>query len=354
MHRIRDRILDALNVGAFVAAVAIVLGLAAFACVSCAPEADERKPDGTPGAAELADYQATQAHLVAGHLQGPYVCSRGPGGECTKPGEGLIWAGSFLWAASCDVGRPVAEGLAAMIVRERGGLLRTEPLGEYANGRQATLDGVVGLTAGVARRVVDCGEAELWAEPIRVMREFQNAHNQRLHPGTTARYDLEFPYVRDVIAARLGVAPEPEAKRGRNLQAEVAIWARLVRTSYEVWVTRGKPENDRPHSCFRMNLGLTTYLTLETLGHSVADGYRDSFCASSLGVDLPHADHWCGRRSLVDWLGENARAPDLWEMRLQRCGLWERPDGHGHTSPRVDRLVGLVLAYGWHALNAAP
>lgn len=329
-------------------AIILVLATLLGGC-ACSTKPKPPAPVTEPSALQRTDYRATSSRVLASFMQGPYVCARGAGGELACNGEAILWSGVYLWSAPCADGAAASAGLAAMVTREGGGVLRLEPIGEYANGRQATLDSMVGFMLGVTRRVLDCGEAELWREPLLLMTTWQHAHDERLHPGTWNRYEPEWNAVRDLLASSLGLVPPPSTDRLSALGNEVALWAQAIRLSYDAWASDATQRP--PRGCYPFGLGLMTFLTLERLGQPAGDGHRGRLCAASSGAGNPALDAFCGRGTLLPWLDENAGDPDAWEFRFQRCTLWETPDGAGRMSAGVDRLFAQVMAFGWDRLQ---
>lgn len=310
--------------------------------IGCARAEDPIEPI-APSDDVVAEYDQTVDHLLTSFVYGGFgVVSRTPAGEAEHLGEALIWGGTALWVLPCDKGQALSEALAKMILDQGGALIRVDPIGEYANGRQITLDGALGAFLGIARRVVGCGEAAAWREPIKALLAFQEANGDRLHPEASAKLVGEFKYLRDLIAYETGViADGPGDYRLRELEKIVGGWAGAVQLAH------GSGQGS--DACYRVNLGLTALLTAETFERKVSDIGRDQFCANTNVMDIPTVDHWCGRKSITEYLA--SYEVDLFEYRHQRCGAWESPDGKGNTSPRLDKLVAMVMAHGWLALQ---
>lgn len=314
-----------------------------LAIVSCQKAKKPIEPS-NPSEAALADYDQTVGALVTGFTQGGFgVVSRNASGDAEHLGEALIWGGTALWAIDCKRGAPISQAMAKMIMDHDGAMIRVEPLGEYEGGREITLDGAIGAFLGISRRVADCGEADLWHEPMAKMLAFQEANDGRLHPNTPPRgLPGEFRYLRDLVAWSAGAADEPGDHRKEDLEKIVGGWALAVRMAHD----SGKGSD----ACFRVNLGLDAILAIETHGKAISAIGRDEFCANTDRMDIPTVDHWCGRKSINGYLANYQ--PDLWEYRHQRCGAWESPDGAGNASPRLDKLMGFVMAHSWKALQA--
>lgn len=315
----------------------------AFFLVGGCQKADDKIEAISPTASDRATYQMLSKRLVNDFTHGGFgVVSRKPDGQPEHLGEALIWGGTALWAIPCDDGRGLSASLASMIDDLEGAMIRVDPLGEYAGGREVTFDGAIGALLGIARRAVDCGEAELWQRPMFKMIKFQSEHGERLHPNVRAMMVGEFRYVRDLIAHRIGVRDlEPSSDRLRELEKIVSGWALAVQASHQT----GKGSD----ACYRVNLGLTGLLAVETLGKSISSEGRDALCQNSKGMDIPTVDHWCGRKPISNYLA--SYQTDLWEYRHQRCGSWESPDGDGNASHQLDRLVAFVFAHGWQSLQ---
>ncbi len=308
----------------------------------CCKKAKDPIPLSSPTAEDRAGYQAAVNHVISRHVFGNFgVVSLKTDGSPEHAGEALIWGGTALWALPCAAGQGISDGLRAMILDQGGAMIRVDPLGEYDDGRQITLDGALGAFLGIARRVADCGEMVDWREPLRAILAFQEANGDRMHPGSENRLIGEFTAVRDMIAYNVGLADRPTDQRFRELEQTVGGWATAVEIAHET-----KIGSD---ACYRVNLGLTAYLSDEAGGQPVSQLGRDQFCAATRSMDIPTIDNFCGRKPIVEYLA--SYEPNAWEFRHQRCGKWEQPDGDGNESPGVDKLVAYILAYGWHSLQ---
>ncbi len=314
----------------------------ALALVSCA-RAEKKIDDVEPTQDDVATYEQVSINLSEHFIYGGFgVVSLKPDGSPEHLGEALIWGGTYLWAASCDRGRPVSEAMARMVSDHGGQIIRVDPLGEYAGGRAVTLDGWIGAAMGIARRIQDCGEANLWRQPFADLIAFQKGNSGLLNADSSSRLEGGFVFIRDAIAAKLGLRDEPDHDRQIDFEKTVAAWPGLVKLAHATGVGSD--------ACFRVNLALSSLLTQETLNKWTSDQARDEFCAGSDGMDIPTADHFCGRRPIAEYLA--SYQPDRWEYRHQRCGAWEQPDGDGNVSPQLDRLVALVMAHGWQTLQS--
>lgn len=309
----------------------------------CRKTPDPIEPE-TPTSEDRAEYDQAVGRLLTDHVYGGFgVVSLKPDGSAEHTGEALIWGGTSLWTLGCEKGAGIAAALRRMITDHDGAMIRVDPLGEYAGGREISMDGVLGALLGIARRVQDCDEGEYWHDAMARMIAFQNANSGRLHPDSDAVLPRAFQAVRDMIGWNVGALDEaPSDAELRDLENAVSAWAAAVLVAHKT-----KTGSD---ACFRVNLGLTSLLALETVGRMTSDKGRDEFCAPTKTMDIPTVDHFCGRQSIVGYLDKYE--PDVWEYRHQRCGSgWESPDGDGNKSPEVDRLVALVMAHSWRALQ---
>ncbi len=308
---------------------------------SCRKAPEKFEPT-DPTAEVLADYHQVSQALVGGHTYGGFgIVSRDPDGKPVHLGEALIWGGTAMWALPCDDGRALSASLAAKIDELGGQLIRVDPLGEYENGGEITVDGEIGAMLGIARRITDCGEADLWRGPFAKMVAFQNSNGQLMNKHAPNRLPVGFDFIRDAIGEKLGISSGPTRPQS-DLEKIVGDWAFAVKVAH---VTKIGSD-----AAYRVNLGLDTLLTLEALGLEVSSAGRNQFCDSTdEGMDIPTVDHWCGRKPIGDYIVSYQK--DLWEMRHQRAGGWELPDGHGNSSGSLDKLVAYVLDHGWHRLQ---
>jgi hypothetical protein len=323
----------------------VKLLLAIALLISSCSKAEEPFEPVSPTMDDRREYDQAVGRLVTGHVYGGFgVVSVKPDGTAEHEGEALIWGGTALWALPCDKGQEISRSMAQMVTDQGGAMIRVSPLGEYEGGREVTLDGALGLFLGVSRRIRDCGEADLWREPLRLILAFQEANGDRLHPNVPqdAAHMMfgEFKAVRDQVAYKAGLGSEPAEDRIKNVAQLVASWAAAVLAAHETGVGSD--------ACYRVNLGLTSYLTLETSGRDVPGEARNQFCSLTKTMGIPTASHWCGEEPITSYL--SSYVPDIWEFRHQRCS-WESPDGKDNKSPELDRLVAMVMAFGWDALQ---
>lgn len=283
-------------------------------------------------------YMQTVQHVLT-HVSNGYVITLKPDGQPEAMGEGLLFAGEFLWAAPCIEGKAVSEAIAGMITRMDGQLVRYEPLGEYEGGREMSVDGAIVLYKGIARRIMDCGESQLWSGPIDLHYKFLKSHSWRLHANVGddlkgLGHDFTLPL--DLIRWRLGQDGEPSGYRMYQLEHQAAVWALSL--------------HPQRRACYRVNLGWSSVISAEVMGWPATGKGRDEICLATRGMDIPTVDHWCARTPIDNYLSNYVI--DEWQYRHQRCGAWEFADGNGNNSHRLDLLDALVLKHGWQGLQA--
>ena len=304
-------------------------------------KAKDKFPDEIPQDFYRIDYRATSQRLIEEHTYGGFgVVSRGPNGEPKHQGEALIWGGTALWALPCDMAQNISLEMARMVHRGEGAIVRVDPLGEYEGGREVSFDGFTGLILGISRRITDCGELDLWIDPFTKLLAYQKSYDNKMHPNVPQKIFGEFVYIRDLIGSYLNIIQKPSDDRLIDLEKMIGGWAFAVRTAH----VTGKGSD----ACFRVNLGLSTFLAAETLGKSISQKGRDQFCESTKDMSIPSVDHWCGRENIKSYI--DSYVEDQYEYRLQRCG-YESQDGKDNKSPRLDKIVAYVLAYGWSNLQ---
>lgn len=294
-----------------------------------------RKPDPKPEPVDPPEYLREHYaeaidRLTSKHLEDGWVVSRLPDGSPEHVGDALIWTGLLLSALPCELGDPIESHLVDVINRHGGALVRYEPLGDYANGREASADGALGLYRGIAHRIEKCGRAEVWRSALADHFNFVEANDGRLNPFSTATLEV-FQPVLALLAHSAGVsgASHPGVSCLRDLRSVVTAWAAAV--------------NVKHAACFRVHLGWEMLRTFETLGEDTPDEARSQFCMATTGMDIPLIDNWCGRGDLKAWI--DGFEYDQWEFRHQRCGSWESPDGDGDSTPGLDLLMAMTEAY---------
>lgn len=292
----------------------------------------KRHEEETPVPEEVVEQRVKfEERLLAEHLTGPYVISRDEDGQPEHEGEGILWGGVARYALSCDIGVRIDDALIEMVTRRKGALVRFEPLGEYAHGREITWDGAVGFYLAVADSITRCGGAEKWREPFALHLKYLEDHYGELYEGTGSTVPPGYDTIRVLIAFALGLrdAPTPDAV--------VALEAAVAGT-----LTTLASDTERP--CYLANLAYLSMLTGELLGEVPSGPSREIMCKASEGFDMPTWDHFCGRRHMKHWLEDFKE--NEWEFRHQRCGSREKPDGQGFKTPAVDWLLGVVMAHG--------
>ncbi len=292
-----------------------------FACKS--PKAPDKE---VPESAVSTKYREASERLTSQFVENGWVVSRNSDGAPQHIGEGLIWTGLALSALPCDLGGTLEGALISTIGSLEGALVRYLPLGEYAGGREVTLDGALGLYRGIAERITRCGKGDLWWPIIRMHLVYLRDHNSRLNAQADAVLGPHFDYLLDLLASHVGLMSEPDESNLRDLEGEVAAWAALV--------------NAQHSPCYRINLGYIALSTAEELGKSV--NWME-YCAATRGTGIPIVEHRCGRGDLLSWI--DSFEPNKWEYRFQRCGGWESPDGNDDMTPGLDLLVAMRAAY---------
>lgn len=298
-----------------------------MACSKAKPE-----PEPLPSMPPIEDrFDAAQSRLQFDFLENGWVVSRNADASPDHQGEGLLWTGEWIGAASCSAGDASEAMLQDMIASRGGALVRFDPLGEYADGRQVTLDGALGLYHGVSERVKRCPDSKAkWYDVLTLHRDFVEANDGRLNPDAGARLEPEFDYVLARLLDHLSGSTFVGHSDDRldRLMVELSGWVAIVNATHEAG--------------YRAHLALLAIEALENSGDSVPAGQRDLFCSSSRGMGMITLDHWCGRGDLVGWI--DSFEYDRWEYRFQRAA-WETPDGNGDRTPALDLLVGIRKAY---------
>jgi hypothetical protein len=301
---------------------------------ACAPAPD--KPDQADPVEPIPSVFAdAAARLTADFVEDGWVCSRSqdPADEtCQHAGDSLLWSGLWLGAGSCSAAFPTELMLRDMIVRNSGALVRHEPLGEYAGGREISIDGALGLYLGVAQRVKRCPETKGdWQYAVKFHQAFRGQNGGRLHPNVSDILPPGFDLLPTLLLARLSDASDPAdlGRRVGQLMAQSTAWAFATSSTHA--------------AAYRIHLAYVAIQTLEALDVSIPDGHRNAFCAAVRDADMPTVDDWCGRGDLKGWIAGFKH--DEWEFRHQRSGNWEKPDGQGLRTPGLDLIVGIRQAY---------
>lgn len=229
-------------------------------------------------------------------------------------GDSLLFSGLALYALSCEDGKPIADGLEKMLKDLDGGAYRHPDQPD----REVSLDGLLGLYRGLAKRVA-CGEKDRWAA---VMKN----HRARVAASLPAEFNL----VAETLGYKLGLNAEPDMQRLHSLAVEVTTWSRLVIAGHR--------------ACYRIHLGTLALQTMEDMGYKVRDADRAEFAQVTNGIDMPTIDAFAGREALPAYLDHFTASE--WQYRHQRCPKWEDPDGAGMQHPGIDYLVGFADLYG--------
>lgn len=300
--------------------------------IACSKADDKPDPEpSTPNVQEL--YDMASQRLTDGFVDRGWVVTRKPDGSPEHVGEGLIWSGVAMAAMTCEKGSDLELRVQEVITRWGGGLVRYEPLGEYAGGGEVTLDGALGLYYGIASRIARCpGSADSWRPVIEMHLDYLSRTGGRFNQNSSSTLAGDFDYVLSSIADRLSIDWTGRLSHSglQTLMVELSGWAAVVNATHK--------------AAFRINLAFITIQTIEVLGIAIPEEGRNRFCAATRGVDIPTVDHWCGRKDIRDWI--NHFTFNLWEYRHQRSGSWEgEPDADGDQTPGLDLLVAIKLAY---------
>lgn len=256
---------------------------------------------------------------------GIWVVSLTPNGNITNEGDGLIFSGLAMAALPCDgIGRQVSEGLAKAITDSGGQLYRHPTLRD-----KISLDGALGLYRGVLHRVLMCGDGSTWNIPIKLHYDYVKSHDYRMNDASEALLEMEFDFILDALAARMGLREAPSTARSAILIAEVTEWARIVLAAKA--------------GCYRVHLGYQVVRMLDELGFEPNKLQRSLFCGAATGGDLPLSDHYCGMGLLLQFIEQFKY--NEWEYRHQRCGTFETPDAQGWETPGLDLILAIKEAY---------
>jgi len=296
-------------------AVLLVLFLVLH-CVGCTNAKRDEPLDLSAKYTEVAD-------RLPEFTENGWIVSRNLEDGTEHEGDSLLWTALAMAALDCERAKPYAAHLADMITRNDGALVRYEPLGEYANGREISFDGATGLYYGILDNIVRCNAHDFWGHPWSKHVEAVDRNKGRLHPNVEAFVGPEFTVLPHYIGFLLGRRSEPHGDRIRILEAQVSAWA--------VGVISTKA------ACFRLHLGWLYLDSLQTMD-ALGGAGKASYCGGTTDAQIPLLDHWCGRRDMSDWFEDFKY--DEWEMRWQRCGGWETPDGNGYRTPAIDWLMG--------------
>lgn len=292
---------------------------------------DERAKPKEPTDKIRATYLEAVDRLFASHLENNWVVSRYLDGDTEHEGDSLLWTGIAMASLPCELGDVIEDAMAATIRRNGGALVRYEPLGEYANGREITFDGATGLYFGIFNRLENCGDTAMarWRNVWGLHLDYLQRNDWRFHANADASMPPGFNVLRDYISHILGLGDKPVGSRIRLLESEAAAWSVSV-------IESGKP-------CYPAHLSFLYMLFLEKSG-DLLKGAADTFCYATEEASMPWIDHWCGRKDISKWV--SVFEYDKWEYRHQRCGSHETPDGKPRLmTPALDLIAALAYAY---------
>ena len=260
-----------------------------------------------------------------------FVSSKWSDGSDEHEGEGILWSGVAMAFLPCHMGKGISKKMADLIVKNDGKVVRwlddQGSLGEYADGREITMDGTTGLYAGIAKRVVECGERSVWLKAMMAHKKWLDDNDGILYPDTV-KHPWPFNFVRDGIFWRLGLVNKPSGAKLRFMGVSATGWVTAVLASES--------------AAFRVHLAWLHMWTADKLGFEVS---RDGFCYPAKKVGIPIVSSWCGSPGLNDEFMRSFEK-NKWEYRHQR-GKWETPDGrNGLDTPGLDFIVSYHSKYG--------
>lgn len=303
----------------------------ALLIVSCATSKGERKNEKRNPSDDIqATYSAAVDRLKKDFIEDGWIVSRRDDGSTEHEGDSLIWTGIAMAALSCNDGQIFADRMRQMIEENNGALVRYEPLGEYAGGREISFDGATGLYYGLFQRFKRC-EQDLqdWKPTWQKHLSFLKENNYRLHPNSNATVAPQFNSIRDYISYQLGIFAEPPSSwRYRTLEGMAMTWSSAV------------VESKQP--CFRVHLAWLYMSFLDDADVMLESAY-DGFCYATENAQMPVIDHWCGRFDITKWV--EGFEFNRWEYENQRCASYEKPDGKGLQTPGLDLIFNIAFAY---------
>jgi len=305
--------------------VALVVCLAA--CTRVPPKPDPVPPD------EDATQAWAGAELRMAEVTDPYglVAVRAAGGGWKHLGDAVWRTGLAIFGESRAAAEPHEAALIRMLERTQGGVYRHPTVTA-----KPSLDTALGLYLGAARSIATFGHAGLWHDAMKDHAKWNDG-------GVLAG---GWDYVRDVVLWKAGLGGEPHPDRRVVLETVITQFAQVVRFA----IDHRKP-GDAPPACYRFNLGWMALRTVELLGVEISGPGRASFCQHASGLGLELIDHWCGKPGALDALTGASWQPNVWDFKPQRCAAYEEPDGDGNASPRLDKLMAYVQAYGFEELQ---
>ena len=307
----------------------IIIFISALSCASSGSDRNEKRSD-TPDDLQ-AIYDKAVDRLTTDYLEDNWVVSRDQDGSTEHEGDSLLWTGLAMASLSCEKGDAIENRMIQMFNSNSGAMVRYEPLGEYANGREITFDGATGLYYGVYQRLRNCNTHDKWRDTWKQHTEYLKDNDYVLHPNVTATVLPQFNAIRDYISYMLDQGEEPSKARYRGLEAQAITWSSIN-------IEARKP-------CFPVHLSFLYLSFLEDSDNLLAASH-EAFCYATEEANLPIIDHWCARRDIIDCV-ENEFQYNQWEYRQQRCSAdnWETPDGNGLATPAIDLIFSIWFAY---------
>jgi len=272
----------------------------------------QKEADRSPILSESLDNKyleiATRSMLMS---ENDWIVSRDSENNVISEGDSLIWSSVFWGSMPCDFESPLLYAFAD------GSLYRFPTLKD-----KISMDGVLGFYFGLAEHIARCGATEKLQNAFRPHYEFTLSNRGKLNEHASERLELEFTYLRDLIAYHLGLRDSMPTNRD-EFETMLVIW------THAVMIKRA--------ACYRIHLSWLALHSAELLG-GMTNKAKNDFCFASEGSELPVIDHWCDRGNLQTWLEQFTL--NVWEYRHQRCPAWENPDAHGFERPGLDFLIG--------------
>jgi hypothetical protein len=296
----------------------------AIGLVACHPKDTQPEPE-QPGMSDVQLYDEAVQRLDR-FIDRGFVVSLKADGTAEHQGDSLIWTGMALGSLPCGLGTKVAFGIRRMAAILQGGMWRHPDLVD-----DVSMDGALGVYWGLARRIKRCGEADFWKGMIEEHVRYLDTHDVlKLNPNSTASLVPGFDYLPRLLAHEADVGGEPSKDMLRSMQLSTIAWTVATKS--------------QKAAAYRIHLSMIALQTVEELSVKLDPLLRSAFCSASKDTDMPTVDHFCGRGDLGGWI--SGFEYNAWEMRHQRAGAWETPDGKpGLETPAVDLLVALTTAY---------
>lgn len=294
--------------------------------VGCSHSEERGKSTAPEGYDPLPVVKVYGERLVGEFNEDGWVVSRHEDGSTEHEGDSLLWTGLALGVLPCSYVGVFSDRMIKMIKDHDGALVRYEPLGEYAGGREVTFDGATGLYYGVASLIQRCPDVvSLWKDPWELHLNYLEKADGRLNVKAEHDARLFEPWgvLPDLIGHLLGLRDDhPSRARMNALELESALWTAATYSAK-------KP-------CYRMHLSYLHIRTLDRFGH-LSDEGRKSFCSASEGAKIALYDGFCNRGDILGWMA--GYEPDVYEYAHQRCPEWEHPDAGSLRTPDLDYLM---------------